>query len=83
MEPKNEREYIIQLHEKLTSIMDDVRRIAASVEKIDNIRLNGVEVRLSTVESFVSKAKGAIWAIIILSGVIGWLIGLGVQQFIK
>jgi hypothetical protein len=83
MEPQNEREYIIQLHEKLTSIMDDVRRIAASVEKIDNIRLSGVETRLSVVEAFVSKAKGAIWAIIILSGVIGWLIGLGWQQIFK
>lgn len=59
MEPKNDRELIIQVHGKVESLAESVDRLATVIERFETVKFSALEERVSRMERIINRWGGA------------------------
>lgn len=74
MEVKTDREYLIKLDGKMDAFSENLERIASSLERLETIKFEGHEARISSLEKFQSKWTGVLLAFNITMAILAVLI---------
>jgi hypothetical protein len=76
MEAKTERELIIQVDGKLNNMVESVERLANILERLETVKFEGHEGRITKLEKFTNQWGGALIAFNIAAIIIGLLISI-------
>lgn len=60
MEAKTDREIMIQMNGKMDTFAETMERIADTLDRLENVKFEGHETRITALERFQYKALGAI-----------------------
>lgn len=74
MEAKTDRELMIQMNGKMDRFAETMERIADTLNRLENVKFEGHEERISALERFQSKWAGVLVAFNITMAVLALLI---------
>jgi anti-sigma-K factor RskA len=76
MEAKTERELIIQVDGKLNTMATSVERLAGILERLETVKFEAHESRITKLEKFTNQWGGALIAFNIAAIILGILISI-------